>query len=106
MRHFSIISFIVILFVVPQYLLGATHSVSRNVSTVVNLQDNDEIKRLKRKVEEKGYTLVPLDFYLKNGIVKVTLGLCKGKKLFDKRASIKDRDVKREIAREFRNANS
>ena len=46
MRHFSIISFIVILFVVPQYLLGATHSVSRNVSTVVNLQDNDEIKLL------------------------------------------------------------
>ncbi len=70
------------------------------------LLHKDEIKRLKRKVEEKGYTLVPLDFYLKNGIVKVTLGLCKGKKLFDKRASIKDRDVKREIAREFRNANS
>ena len=61
----------------------------------------EEIKKLTRKVEEKGYTLIPLDFYLKNGRVKVSLGLCKGKKQFDKRASIKDRDVKRDIEREF-----
>lgn len=61
----------------------------------------DEIKRLIRKTETKGYTLVPLDFYLKNGLVKVTLGLCKGKKLFDKRATIKERDVNRDIQREF-----
>ena len=46
---------------------------------------------------------MPLDFYLKKGLVKVTLGLCKGKKLFDKRADIKDRDVKRDMEREFRN---
>ena len=57
---------------------------------------------LLRKVDEKGITLVPLDFYLKDGRVKVTLGLCKGKKQFDKRASIKERDVNRDIAREFR----
>lgn len=61
-----------------------------------------EIKRLERKTEEKGYTLVPLDFYLKNGRVKTTLGLCKGKKLFDKRESIKERDVDRQIQRAFR----
>ena len=67
------------------------------------LLHREEIKRLRRKVEEKGFTLVPLDFYLKNGRVKVNLGICKGKKLFDKRADIKDRDVKRDIAREFRN---
>ena len=67
------------------------------------LLHRDEIKRLKRKVDEKGVTLVPLDFYLKRGLVKVTLGLCKGKKLFDKRADIKDRDVKRDMEREFRN---
>ena len=66
------------------------------------LLHKDEIKRLKRKVDEKGVTLVPLDFYLKRGLVKVTLGLCKGKKLFDKRADIKDRDVKRDMEREFR----
>lgn len=62
----------------------------------------DEIKRLKRKVEEKGVTLVPLDFYLKNGRVKVNLGLCKGKKLFDKRASIKENDLNREMQRNFK----
>lgn len=62
----------------------------------------DEIKRLIRKVDEKGYTLIPLDFYLKNGRVKVNLGVCKGKKQYDKRADIRDRDVKRELQREFR----
>jgi len=66
------------------------------------LLHREEIKRLQRKVDEKGYTLIPLDFYLKNGRVKLTLGVCKGKKLFDKRADIKERDVKRDLAREFR----
>ncbi|MDD7269672.1 MAG: SsrA-binding protein SmpB [Treponema sp.] len=65
------------------------------------LLHKEEIKRLIRKVDTKGYTLIPVDFYLKNGRVKVTLGVCKGKKMFDKRASIKDRDVKRDIEREF-----
>ena len=62
----------------------------------------EQIKRLERKVEEKGYTLIPLDFYLKNGLVKVTLGVCKGKKAFDKRETIKKRDTERLVAREFR----
>lgn len=70
------------------------------------LLHKDEIKRLKRKVDEKGFTLIPLDFYLKNGLVKLTLGLCKGKKQFDKRADIKERDVKRELQRQFRERNS
>ena len=61
----------------------------------------DEIKRLTRRVDEKGCTLIPLDFYLKDGRVKVTLGVCKGKKMYDKRAAIKDRDVQRDIQREF-----
>jgi SsrA-binding protein len=64
-----------------------------------------EIKRLARKVLEKGYTLIPLRFYLKRGLVKVALGLCKGKKQYDKRADIKDRDVKLDLAREFRDRN-
>ena len=66
------------------------------------LLHKDEIKRLVRKVDEKGFTLIPLDFYLKHGLVKMTLGVCKGKKLFDKRADIRDRDIKRDIQREFR----
>ena len=66
------------------------------------LLHKEEIKRLTRKTEEKGFTLIPLDFYLKNGRVKMTLGLCKGKKLYDKRETIKERDINREIQREFR----
>ena len=62
----------------------------------------EQIKRLERKVEEKGFTLIPLDFYLKNGLVKVTLGVCKGKKAYDKRETIKARDNDRLMAREFR----
>ena len=61
----------------------------------------EEIKRLTRRVDEKGCTLIPLDFYLKDGRVKVTLGVCKGKKMYDKRAAIKDRDVQRDLQREF-----
>ena len=69
------------------------------------LLHKEEIKRIHRKVEEKGFTLIPLSFYFKKGRVKVELGLCKGKKAFDKRASIREKDLKREIAREFRNSN-
>jgi SsrA-binding protein len=61
-----------------------------------------EIIRLTRKVDEKGYTLIPLSFYFKNRRVKVELGLCKGKKSFDKRADIRERDVTRDLARDFK----
>lgn len=61
-----------------------------------------ELKRLKRRVDEKGYTLIPLDFHFRNGRIKVEIGLCKGKKHADKRESIRERDVKKEMAREFR----
>lgn len=67
------------------------------------LLHKDEIKRLTRKVDEKGFTLIPLNFYLKNGKVKATLGVCKGKKAFDKRETIKNRDIDRDIQREFSN---
>lgn len=61
-----------------------------------------ELKRLERRVNEKGYTLIPLNFHFRKGRVKVELGLCKGKKYSDKRESIKERDVQRDIQREFR----
>lgn len=67
------------------------------------LLHKEEIKRIARKVEEKGYTLIPLDVYLKDGRVKVSLGICKGKKQYDKRETIKNRDINREIQREFAN---
>jgi SsrA-binding protein len=66
------------------------------------LLHKEEIKRISRRVDEKGYTLIPLSFYFKKGRVKVEIGLCKGKKAFDKRADIRERDVKRDVEREFR----
>ncbi len=66
------------------------------------LAHKQEIKRLRRRVTEKGYTLLPISVYLNNGLVKVELGLCKGKKLHDKREAIKARDLKREQAREMK----
>ncbi|MDR0443060.1 MAG: SsrA-binding protein SmpB [Treponema sp.] len=66
------------------------------------LLHRDEIKRITRKVEEKGFTLIPLSFYFKKSKVKVELGLCKGKKAFDKRAGIREKDIKRDMEREFR----
>ena len=47
-------------------------------------------------MEEKGFTLVPIKVYLKNGLIKVELGICRGKKLYDKRETIKQRDLERE----------
>jgi SsrA-binding protein len=64
-----------------------------------------EIKRIDRRVREKGYTLILLSIYLKRGLVKIELGLCKGKKLYDKRADIKARDVDRDMRREIRGRN-
>ena len=66
------------------------------------LLHRQEIKRIDRRVREKGLTLIPLSIYLKHGLVKFELGLCRGKKAYDKRADIKARDVEREIRREFR----
>jgi len=61
-----------------------------------------EVKRIDRRVREKGYTLIPLTVYLKHGLIKVELALCKGKKLYDKRSDIRERDLDREMNRAFR----
>lgn len=61
-----------------------------------------EINKLAGKVAEKGYTLVPLQVYFKEGKVKVEIGLARGKKLYDKRESIAKKDVRRETEREFK----
>ena len=61
-----------------------------------------EINQLASKVATKGLTLIPLKLYLKGGRAKIELGLCRGKKLYDKRDAIAERDVKREIERSIR----
>ena len=63
------------------------------------LLHKSEITKLFNKVSRSGYSLIPLDIHFKNGKAKVTIGLCRGKKLYDKRETIKERDLKRENAR-------
>ncbi|MGN0425932.1 MAG: SsrA-binding protein SmpB [Acetatifactor sp.] len=65
-----------------------------------------EINKLAGKIAEKGYTLVPLQVYFREGKVKVEIGLAKGKKLYDKRESIAKKDQRREMEREFKERNS
>lgn len=61
-----------------------------------------EILKLKNKLELEGFTLIPLKLYFVNGKAKIELGLCKGKKLYDKRESSKKRDIEREIAKKYK----
>lgn len=61
-----------------------------------------EINKLLGKIKEKGYTLVPLQAYFKDGKVKVEIGLARGKKLYDKREAIAKKDQRREAEKEFK----
>ena len=63
------------------------------------LLHKSEIKRIKSEVEKQGVTLVPLKVYLKGNVAKVSLGVCRGKKNYDKRQTIKERDLERESRR-------
>lgn len=62
-----------------------------------------EIKKLEEAVHVKGLILIPIKLYFKNNILKVSLGVCRGKKSYDKRESIKERDIKREALRNIKN---
>ena len=66
------------------------------------LLHKSEILKLNTKVKEKGYTLVPLEVYFKEGKAKLRFGLCKGKKLYDKREDMAKKDLRRETEREFK----
>ena len=61
------------------------------------LLNKSEIKRIKQDIEQKGLTLIPLKLYFKKDKIKLELGICRGKKNYDKRETIKQRDEKREI---------
>ena len=66
------------------------------------LMHRAEIRKLQGKIAEKGYTLVPLQVYFKNSLVKVEIGLAKGKKLYDERQDIAKKDQRREAERDFK----
>lgn len=69
------------------------------------LMHKRELRRLQGKVQEAGYTLIPLSLYFKEGKVKVEIGLCRGKKLHDKRETVRKQDAAREMDRARRERN-
>lgn len=62
-----------------------------------------EINKLCAKVAQKGYTLVPLKAYLKGSLIKLEIGLCRGKHTYEKKRTVQERDLKRETEREIKN---
>ena len=66
------------------------------------LLHKSEIRKLKAQVQQKGYTLIPLQVYLKDGRMKLELGICRGKQLHDKRDDVAARDAKRDMERALR----
>ncbi len=66
------------------------------------LLHKSEIQKLDEKIAQKGYTLVPLSVYFKGSLVKVEIGLARGKKLYDKRDDIAKKDQRRELERDFK----
>ncbi|HEY1058691.1 SsrA-binding protein SmpB [Limnobacter humi] len=78
---------------------ASTHVRPDTVRTRKLMLKKMEINRLIGKVEQRGYSLIPLDFHFKNGRIKCSMALAKGKKLHDKRDSLKDKDWKREQER-------
>ena len=78
---------------------ASTHVLPDSVRTKKLLLHAEEINRLIGKVEQKGYTLVPINLHWKNGRVKCEIALAKGKDTHDKRSTIKEREGKREVER-------
>ncbi len=76
------------------------HNVTRTRKLLLHKK---EIKKISEKVEREGLTLIPLKLYFKNNILKVELGVCRGKKNYDKRESLKERDIKRNIDKQLKN---
>jgi len=85
---------------VSPYKQGGTNNPAprRNRKLLLN---KGEIRRLKRSVDQRGYTLVPLRLYFHRGIAKIELGLCRGKQLHDKREALMERDLERQVQRDL-----
>jgi len=87
---------------VTGYEYGNIHNIDEKRARKL-LLNKKEIEKLKEKTIIKGYTIVPVSIYSKNRLVKVEIALAKGKKNYDKRESLKEKTIKREIEREHRN---
>ncbi len=95
------------------YLFGSHISPLQNASTHIHpdpvrtrklLLHAAEIEKIINKVQRAGYTVMPIDLHYKGSHIKLTIGLAKGKKLHDKRATEKEKDSKREVAQAMKNA--
>lgn len=75
------------------------HEETRNRKLLLH---RHEINKLEKEVAQKGFTLIPLRLYIKGGKAKVEIGLAKGKKLYDKRQSEKEKDIQRDIQKEYK----
>jgi SsrA-binding protein len=75
-----------------------THEATRRRKLLLHKK---QIREIAADIQRKGYTLIPLRLYLKNGLAKVELGVARGKKQHDKREAIKERDTRRDVAREL-----
>ncbi|MBP7646124.1 MAG: SsrA-binding protein SmpB [Comamonas sp.] len=84
---------------------ASTHVTPDSARIKKLLMKKDDIKRLIGKVEQKGFTLVPVNLHWKNGLVKCDIALAKGKGEHDKRDVIKDREGKREVERAMKSRN-
>jgi SsrA-binding protein len=85
---------------IPVYPQAGTHELQEPLRNRKLLVHRAELRRLERKTREKGFTIVPLKAYFKEGKVKVVIGLVRGKKEYDKRETIKKKDVERDELRE------
>ena len=81
----------------------STHSPIRDRKLLLHKRELSKIRKL---VEEKGKTLIPLSLYLKNGRVKIEFGLAQGKKIWDKRKTKMEKDVKRQVDRAMKSYNN
>ena len=70
------------------------------------LLHKNEIRKLIGQVQQEGFALIPLSIYLKGSKVKIALGVCKGKKLYDKRNDLQSKDAKRNMDRAFKEHNN
>ena len=93
-------------YVINMFIKKYSHSGVFNESETRNrklLLHKKEILKLKEKVEKEGFTLIPLKLYFnENNKAKILLGICKGKKNYDKRETIKERDIKRKIEKDLK----
>ena len=92
--------FIINMYIAP-YEEGNRYNVPERRERKLLLKRN-EIVKLKSEVIKDGYSLIPLKLYFKGNYAKILLGLCKGKKLYDKREDVKKRDIEREIAKKYK----